>query len=92
MALLNGAADLPTDALSVFRRPEAAANSNPSSVLLDIAAYIRSATLSTAAHDTARTAWTLVAPVWLQRQRRIRLLEQMMKEVGKFPFKPPRLF
>lgn len=82
MAFLNGIADLPTDARSAFRRPGHATAFSRSNALYQLADYIRSASLSDVAHDTAGTAWGLLAPVWLQRQQRIRLLEKMMNEVN----------
>lgn len=82
MTVLHGSADLPTNAFSVCRRPEYATWHSRNNVLYSLADYIRSATLSSIAHDTAGTAWDMLAPVWLQRQQRIRLLEKMMDEVG----------
>jgi hypothetical protein len=81
MAFLNVTAELPIHGLSTFKRPEQATGCSGNSVLLDLAGYIRSATWSGVAHDTAGTAWGILAPVWLQRQRRIKLLERMMYEV-----------
>jgi hypothetical protein len=82
MAFLNGIADLPTNAFSSFPRPEHGTACNRSNVLYHLADYIRSATLSGVVHDTAGTAWGLLAPVWLQRQQRVKLLEKMMNEVN----------
>lgn len=81
MAFLNGTADLPTNAFTAFKRPEYATASSRNNVLYDLADYIRSASLSSVAHDTADSAWGLLVPVWMQRQQRIRLLGKMMKEV-----------
>jgi hypothetical protein len=81
MAFLNGTADLPTIALTRFGRLEDATAYSGRNVLYDLADYIRTSTLSDVAHDTASSAWGSLAPVWLQRQQRIRLLEKMMKEV-----------
>ncbi len=82
MAFMNGTADLPTIVFSRFQRPAPATGCSRSNVLYDLADYIRSATLSSVAHDTADSAWGLLAPVWLQRQQRIRLLGKMMQEVN----------
>ena len=82
MACLNGVADLPTNALSPFRRPEHGTPFSRNNALYHLADYVRSASLSDVAHDTAGTAWGLLAPVWLQRQRRVKLLEKMMHEVN----------
>lgn len=82
MAFLNGTADLPTNAFSTFRRPAPAKGCSSNNVLYDLADYVRSATLSGVAQDAAGSAWSLLAPIWLQRQQRIRLLEKMMKEVN----------
>ncbi|KAF7502228.1 hypothetical protein GJ744_006426 [Endocarpon pusillum] len=80
MAFLNGTADLPLNAFCRFQRPENAEEYCRDNVLYDLADYIRSATLSSVAHDTAGSAWGMFAPVWLKRQQRIRVLEKMMKE------------
>ena len=85
MAFLNGIADLPTNALFQFHRQQQATECSRSNALYHLADYIRSATLSDVAYDTAGTGWGMLAPVWLQRQQRIRLLEKMMKEVNN-PF------
>ncbi len=82
MAFLNTVADLPFNGFSSFQRPEKVTGCSRSNVLHDLADYIRSATLSSAAHDAAGSAWGMLAPVWLKRQQRIRVLEKMMKEVG----------
>jgi hypothetical protein len=81
MAFLNGTADIPTFALTHFGRPEEATACSGRNVLYDLADYIRTSTLSDVAHDTVSSAWGSLAPVWLRRQQRIRLLEKMMKEV-----------
>jgi hypothetical protein len=81
MAFLNGSADLPTFALTRFARPEESTTCSGRNVLYDLADYIRTSTLSDVAHDTVSCAWASLAPVWLRRQQRIRLLEKMMKEV-----------
>lgn len=88
MAFLNGTADLPLSAFSRFQRPENVEEDCHDNVLYDLADYIRSATLSSVAHDTAGSAWGMFAPVWLKRQQRIRVLEKMMKEVDH-PFHVP---
>lgn len=86
MAFLNGAADLPLNGVYCFQRLEKATGGSRNNVLHDLADYIRSATLSSVAHDTAGSAWALLAPVWLKRQQRIGVLEKMMKEVDhSFP-------
>jgi TAG lipase / steryl ester hydrolase / phospholipase A2 / LPA acyltransferase len=83
MALLNGTTDLPANAFSsTFRRPEGTPESHPGNVLYHLADCVRSATISSLAHDTARTVWGVFSPVWLQRRRRIRFLEQLMSEAG----------
>lgn len=82
MAFLNGIADLPTSPLFRFHNQEEARECTRGNALYDLADYIRSATLSDVAHDAADTAWGILAPVWLQRQQRIRLVEKMMKEVS----------
>jgi len=81
MAFLNGTADLPTFALTRFGRPAEVTTCSGRNVLYDLADYIRTSTLSDVAHDTVSSAWGSLAPVWLRRQQRIRLLEKMMKEV-----------
>ena len=81
MAFLPATADLPTNAFTTFQGPGQANVCSRSNVLYDLADYIRSATLPSLAHDTACSAWAMLAPVWLQRQQRIKQLEKMMKEV-----------
>lgn len=81
MAFLNGTIDLPTNAFTRFKRPEDAILSTHSNVLYDLADYIRSASLSSVAQDTAGSVWDILAPIWLQKQQRIRQLLKMMKEV-----------
>lgn len=81
MAILTGSADLPLNALVKFGRPPHATACSRGNVLYELADYIRSATLSNVANDTANTAWGMLAPLWFQRQQRIRKLERMMKEV-----------
>lgn len=81
MALLDGTADLPTITFSRFSRPEYQTVRSRKNVLNDLAEYIRSATLADVAHDAAGSAWGMLAPIWLQRHQRIKLLEKMMNEV-----------
>ena len=81
MAFLNGTADLPTTALSRFQTPQHAPGESRGNVLHDLADYIRSATFSDVAHEAATSVCGILVPVWLQRYRRIKLLEKMMKEV-----------
>jgi hypothetical protein len=85
MTFLNVTVDLPANALTRFQRPENATGCSHNNVLHNLADYIRSASLSGIANDTAGSAWSLLAPVWLQRQQRIRLLGKIMKEVGSPP-------
>lgn len=84
MTLLNGAADLSNTSLLYIHRSDKPDHAYPTTSrngLHELAEYMHSATLSGVARDTVATAWTLVAPQWLQHQNRIRALERGMKEV-----------
>jgi hypothetical protein len=86
MAFLNGTSDLPTDLFTHFHRPNDATLPSRDNVLYELADYIRTASLSSVANDTAISAWGMLAPVWLQRQQRVRLLEKLMSEVATCTF------